>query len=115
MAETYVVHYSEVALKGKNRPDFIRYLRRNIRRSMRGLGEATVGLDEGRFMVKSDADPEEVFRSLSRVFGVAWFARTSVSGLTYADMRDHVLAAAPGFLPAIKGGATVVGFDPDQL
>jgi alkylation response protein AidB-like acyl-CoA dehydrogenase len=28
---------------------------------------------------------------------------------------DHVLAAAPSFLPAIKGGATVVGFDPDQL
>jgi 3-(methylthio)propanoyl-CoA dehydrogenase len=28
---------------------------------------------------------------------------------------DHVLATAPGFLPAIKGGATVVGFDPDQL
>ncbi|HTW50604.1 MAG TPA: acyl-CoA dehydrogenase [Stellaceae bacterium] len=28
---------------------------------------------------------------------------------------EHVLAAAPGFLPAIQGGATVVGFDPDQL
>jgi len=28
---------------------------------------------------------------------------------------EHVLAAAPGFLPAIKGGATVVEFDPDQL
>ena len=28
---------------------------------------------------------------------------------------EHILAAAPGFLPAIKGGATVVGFDPDQL
>ena len=25
------------------------------------------------------------------------------------------LARAPGFLPAIKGGATVVGFDPDEL
>jgi alkylation response protein AidB-like acyl-CoA dehydrogenase len=28
---------------------------------------------------------------------------------------DHVLAAAPAYLPAIQGGATVVGFDPDQL
>jgi hypothetical protein len=28
---------------------------------------------------------------------------------------EQVLAAAPGCLPAIKGGATVVGFDPDQL
>jgi alkylation response protein AidB-like acyl-CoA dehydrogenase len=28
---------------------------------------------------------------------------------------EHVLAAAPSFLPAIKGGATVIEFDPDQL
>jgi len=28
---------------------------------------------------------------------------------------EHVLAAAPGFLPAISGGDTVVRFDPDQL
>ena len=28
---------------------------------------------------------------------------------------EQILAAAPGFLPAIKGGATVTGFDPDQL
>jgi 3-(methylthio)propanoyl-CoA dehydrogenase len=28
---------------------------------------------------------------------------------------DQILAAAPGFLPAVKGGATVVEFDPDQL
>jgi len=28
---------------------------------------------------------------------------------------EHVLATAPGLLPAIKGGATVVDFDPDAL
>ena len=28
---------------------------------------------------------------------------------------EHNLAAAPGLLPAVKGGATVVGFDPDML
>jgi 3-(methylthio)propanoyl-CoA dehydrogenase len=28
---------------------------------------------------------------------------------------EQILATAPGFLPAIKGGATVTGFDPDQL
>jgi hypothetical protein len=28
---------------------------------------------------------------------------------------EQILSAAPGFLPAIKGGATVVGFDPDAL
>ncbi len=28
---------------------------------------------------------------------------------------DHFLALAPGHLPAILGGATVLGFDPDQF
>ncbi len=28
---------------------------------------------------------------------------------------DHVLATAPSFLPAITGGATVIGFDPELL
>jgi alkylation response protein AidB-like acyl-CoA dehydrogenase len=28
---------------------------------------------------------------------------------------EQALAAAPGFLPAIKGGTTIVAFDPDQL
>jgi len=28
---------------------------------------------------------------------------------------EHLLAAAPGLLPAVKGGATVLDFDPEQL
>jgi hypothetical protein len=28
---------------------------------------------------------------------------------------EQILAAAPGLLPAIKGGSTVLGFEPDQL
>jgi thiamine biosynthesis protein ThiI len=94
MAETYVVHYSEVALKGRNRPDFVRALRRNITRALRGLGETTIGLDEGRFIVRTTADQEEVSRRLSQVFGVAWFAKTSVAGTAYEEIRDSVLAAA---------------------
>jgi len=94
MPETYVIHYSEVALKGKNRPDFVRALRRNIRRSVRGLGEVTVGSYEGRFVMTSDADPEEVCRRLSRVFGVAWFARATLVGLAYEEIRDAVLETA---------------------
>jgi tRNA uracil 4-sulfurtransferase len=94
MAETYVVHYSEVALKGKNRPDFVRALRRNIVRALRGLGEATIGLDEGRFIVTTSANQEEVSRRLSQVFGVAWFARTAVAGPAYEEIRNGVLATA---------------------
>ncbi|MGA8400522.1 MAG: acyl-CoA dehydrogenase [Stellaceae bacterium] len=62
-----------------------------------------------------------------RVMGGHLMARLAVgarkAGHPLADAKlatarfyaDHVLAAAPGFLPAIKGGATVIGFDPEQL
>jgi thiamine biosynthesis protein ThiI len=94
LPETYVVHYSEVALKGKNRPEFVRTLRRNIRRALASDREASLELDEGRFLLTTSAGPEEVTGGLSKVFGVAWFAKTSVVGPSYQELRDAALAVA---------------------
>jgi thiamine biosynthesis protein ThiI len=94
LAETYVVHYSEVALKGRNRPDFIRILRRNIRRALASDREASLELDEGRFLLRTSADPEDVVGGLSKVFGVAWFAKTSLVGRGYQNLRDAALEVA---------------------
>jgi thiamine biosynthesis protein ThiI len=94
LAETYVIHYSEVALKGKNRPDFIRTLRRNIRRALASDREASLELDEGRFLLRTSADAQNVSGGLSKVFGVAWFAKTSVVGRGYQDLRDATLEVA---------------------
>jgi len=93
MADTYVVHYSEVALKGKNRPEFVRVLRRNIARTLASL-HADVESRDGRFFVALDADPAEVALRLSRVFGVAWFARADVVDADYGKIEDAVLEAA---------------------
>jgi thiamine biosynthesis protein ThiI len=88
------VHYSEVGLKGKNRPEFIRSLRRNIKRAVSTAGQTSVELSEGRFLVSTDADTKEVERRLSKVFGVAWFAPSSVVEPEYAKIREAVLAWA---------------------
>ncbi len=93
MADTYVVHYSEVALKGKNRPEFVRVLRRNIARALASL-YPDVESREGRFFVTLDADPAEVAVRLSRVFGVAWFARAVIVDADYGMIEDAVLEAA---------------------
>ena len=93
MTDTYVVHYSEVALKGKNRPEFVRVLRRNIARTLAPL-HADVESRDGRFFVTLDADPAEVALRLSRVFGVAWFARADVVDADYGKIEDAVLEAA---------------------
>lgn len=93
MADTYVVHYSEVALKGKNRPEFVRVLRRNIAKTLAPL-RSDVESRDGRLFVTLDADTAEVVPRLSRVFGVAWFARTDVVDADYGNIEDVVLEVA---------------------
>ncbi len=93
MADTYVVHYSEVALKGKNRPEFVRILKRNIARTLAPF-HPDVESRDGRLFVTLDADPAEVALRLSRVFGVAWFARADVVDADYGRIENAVLEAA---------------------
>jgi len=93
MADTYVVHYSEVALKGKNRPIFVKVLRRNIARSLMSLHPQVESRD-GRLFVTLDADPAEVVQKLSRIFGIAWFAKADVVDSEYGRIEEAALTVA---------------------
>jgi thiamine biosynthesis protein ThiI len=93
LAATFVVHYSEIALKGKNRPEFVRILRRNIGRALAGFEPAIDSL-QGRFFLTATGDKSEVERRLSAVFGVAWFAEATVVDAAYAKIRDASLESA---------------------
>jgi thiamine biosynthesis protein ThiI len=88
---TYVVHYSEIALKGKNRPFFTKVLRRNLHRALRSLGDAAIDHVDGRFIVSLDADEHEAEARISKVFGVSWFALTTVVEGKIAPIREAVL------------------------
>lgn len=66
MVYHYMVHYAEIGLKGKNRPDFERQLVRNIRRQHPVTGVRRL---PGRIVVES-----EVPLYLGDVFGLAWWA-----------------------------------------
>jgi len=87
------VHYSEIALKGRNRPDFVRILKRNIRRVLAHL-EPEIESREGRLIVTVEAVRGEVAPRLSTVFGIAWFSRARVMEADYDRIRDAVLEAA---------------------
>ena len=68
-----LVHYSEVALKGKNRPWFIHRLVRNLHTALAGLHVKEIRTPIGRIEIvlgKESAMPE-IRQRLSRVFGVA--------------------------------------------
>jgi thiamine biosynthesis protein ThiI len=85
-----VVHYQELALKGKNRPWFLGRLVRNLRRALSDLDVRTVRALMGRVEVVlgPGAIPAEVSERISRVFGIANFSYASSTPLDYARSGD---------------------------
>jgi thiamine biosynthesis protein ThiI len=89
----FVVHYSEVALKGRNRPEFIRALRHNISKSLANL-RPEIDSRDGRLLVKVEAGAADAEERLARVFGVSWFAEVSTVPREYSAIQSEVLAQA---------------------
>jgi thiamine biosynthesis protein ThiI len=75
-ARCVVVHYHELALKGRNRPRFVARLVENLRRRTKGYGVAAIRPLPGRLVIdlNPSADPEAFGRCVAEVFGVANFA-----------------------------------------
>lgn len=71
-----VVHYHEIALKGKNRIFFERRLQRNILRATTHLGMRSIKRLYGRLFctLSPHADLEAIYSALQKVFGIAYFA-----------------------------------------
>jgi len=71
-----VVHYQEIALKGKNRPWFMARLVRNLRRAVSDLDVTSVRALMGRIELTLGpaAVPEQVDERIRRTFGVANFS-----------------------------------------
>jgi thiamine biosynthesis protein ThiI len=90
-----VVHYQEIALKGKNRPWFIGRLVRNIRSAVSDLDVKAVRSLMGRIeiVLGPGSTREEVGARVGRTFGIANFSyagRTSldIEALTAAILTD---------------------------
>lgn len=71
-----IIHYHELALKGRNRPFFEQRLVKNLRLVLRDLGVRQVDALHGRIRVAlADETPwEAVSERLGRVFGIAHYA-----------------------------------------
>jgi tRNA uracil 4-sulfurtransferase len=88
-----IVHYQEIALKGKNRPWFVSKLVHNIRQAVSGLGVREVRALMGRIEVVLGpaADWPAVRDRLSRVFGAANFARAGRVRLDVDEIAQQIL------------------------
>ncbi len=93
-----VVHYHELALKGKNRPQFIAQLITNLRTATEGLGRCAVRHQNGRLVLNlPDGTPwEEVKTRLGYVVGVANFSRIATAPLALEALKAAVIQALDG-------------------
>lgn len=75
MRRVCVIHYSEIGLKGHNRPFFEKKLVENVKRALRGVMDAKVERLQGRLVLPlNGTDVQKVYEGLTKVFGVSWFA-----------------------------------------
>jgi thiamine biosynthesis protein ThiI len=88
-----VVHYQEIALKGKNRPWFIARLARNLRTALSDLRVREVRVLMGRIEVVlgEGARWPDVRERLKTVFGVANFARAGRAPLDVDVIARSIL------------------------
>jgi thiamine biosynthesis protein ThiI len=89
-----IVHYQEIALKGKNRPWFVAKLVHNIREAVSDLGVRQVKALMGRIEVVLGpaSDWPAVRDRLSRVFGAANFARAGRVRLDVDEIARQILS-----------------------
>ncbi|MEM3746967.1 MAG: tRNA uracil 4-sulfurtransferase ThiI [Thermoproteota archaeon] len=95
MKRVCVIHYSEIGLKGHNRPFFEKMLVRNVRRLLSGIADSRVKRIQGRLVFPlNGADPQRVEESLMKVFGISWFAFATVAEPNVDSIGRTVLEEA---------------------
>jgi len=93
-----VVHYKELALKGRNRPWFVKVLVQNLKIALADVGVRTVRHVMGRLEIELGADASwPVIRDrVSRVFGIANFSYASRAPHDFEGLASSILADLGG-------------------
>jgi thiamine biosynthesis protein ThiI len=96
-----IAHYSEIALKGKNRPWFLQRLTRNLRTALAGLHVSQVRVPMGRLEIVLGDDNAwpEVQARLERVFGIANFSIARRAPVDLDLLGDAIVANLPSENP----------------
>jgi thiamine biosynthesis protein ThiI len=91
---SFVIHYQEIALKGKNRPWFLGRLVRNLRTATADLDVQSVRALMGRIEVVlgPSANPREVGERIGRTFGIANYSYAGRATLDLGQIADAILA-----------------------
>lgn len=103
-----IVHYHEIALKGNNRPMFVRQLTGNIREALSDLGKVRVVTPRGRILVHlKENTPWPIVRErMDGVPGIANFAPAHRTGTTPEAIESLLnLILIPGSFASFRVSA----------
>jgi len=94
-SEAIVVHFSEIALKGKNRGEFEAALVRNISRI---LGDEVEGItkSESRIIIRAKEITPSVIGKLGKVFGISWFSPAYFVAKDMDEIKARVIDICGG-------------------
>jgi thiamine biosynthesis protein ThiI len=97
-----VIHYKELALKGRNRPWFIRHLVQNLRVALAGFDVRAIRFVMGRIEIELGGEVpfDDVRERVGRLFGIANFSHAGRSGHDLAALADAVLGELGDRQPA---------------
>lgn len=89
-----VVHYKELALKGRNRPWFVQLLVRNLKQALKGVDVASVRSVMGRIEIDlgPDASYDEARARVRQVFGIANFSLAGTASHDFRELADAIMA-----------------------
>src|SRR5437762_8551843 len=98
-----VVHYKELALKGRNRPWFIQLLVRNLRRALADFDIASVRFVMGRIEIElgRDVSWSDIRERVGHVFGIANFSHAGRGPHDFGDLVSIIVADLGDRSPAL--------------
>ncbi len=102
--DVYVIHYGEIALKGKNRDYFERRLISNINRMVRKLTDRRARRRYGRIILE-DGNPE-IAEKLKKIPGVRYFAMAKKASLDMDDIKRAAVEVLPDEFTTFRVEAT---------
>jgi tRNA uracil 4-sulfurtransferase len=91
--DCYVIHYAEVAIKGKNRPLFERILADNISKAVKGLKANGIKRRYGRLILnlKEDSEIEKIEKKLQKTPGISSFSPALKTTHDLNDLKQTAL------------------------
>ena len=93
MKKVFIVHYSEIGVKGKNRAFFEKSLVNNVRKSLWGTGYGNVRRISGRLLIEleENSDLEAIQQRLAKVFGISHYSLAYVSQQNITNLKSDAL------------------------